>query len=105
MEKKRKFNRWYLEKEGKILITFSDREEEVNLLDISAGGMKISSPNPVEIGSIIYSEFKILSNLSPFFVRGRVVRLQEKEGNWEVAVEFEKVSTLPWKEVSLNRRS
>jgi len=104
MERRRKFNRWHLEKGEKILITFSDREEEVSLLDISAGGMKISSSTPVEIGSVIYSEFKILPNLSPFFVRGKVVRLQEKEGSWEIAIEFEKVSTLPWKEVSLNRR-
>ncbi|OQX80780.1 MAG: hypothetical protein B6D56_04130 [Candidatus Omnitrophica bacterium 4484_70.1] len=104
MKRRRKFNRWHLEKGEKILITFPDREEEVNLLDVSTGGMKISSSNPVEVGSIIYSKFKVLPNLPPFFVRGKVVRLQEKGGSWEIAVEFEKVSTLPWKEVLLNRR-
>ena len=95
MEERRKFNRWYVEEEEKAVIACAGVKEEGKIVDISAGGMKINLSRPVEIGSIVSGEFKILSTISPFFVRGKVSRVIEKEGMWEVAVEFEKVSTLP----------
>ncbi|MCD6583468.1 MAG: PilZ domain-containing protein [Candidatus Omnitrophica bacterium] len=94
MEERRKFNRWYVEEE-KAVISCAGVREEGKVVDISAGGMKINLSRPVEIGSIIYGEFKILPTIGSFFVRGKVSRVMEKEGMWEVAVEFEKVSTLP----------
>ena len=101
MEDKRRFSRWYVEKEKKLVISSSKGEEEVRLVDISATGMRFFTSKPLELGSVIYSKFKILPNLSHFFIRGKVVRLQEKEGNWEIAVEFKKVSTIPWQDSSL----
>jgi len=95
MEEKRKFNRWYTQ--NKATISYEGVKNEVSLLDVSAGGMRFFSDQPLEIGSLIYGEFKVLSQLNPFFVKGRVIRTQQKDSNrWEIAVRFEKVSTLPF---------
>ena len=85
----------------KLIISSSRGEEEVKLADISATGMRFFIPQSLGLGSIIYSKFKILPNLFHFFIRGKVVRIQKKEGDWEVAVEFEKVSTIHWQDGSL----
>jgi len=37
----------------------------------------------------------------PFYGVGKVLRLQQREKNWQVAVKFDKVSTLPFKNMRL----
>lgn len=93
MAEKRRFNRWYANKEKDALISSGQIKEKVKILDIGAGGMKVSLSQPISIGSIIQGEFKILPHLGVFFVKGRVTRIEEKEGVWEAAIEFEKISS------------
>ncbi len=98
MEERRKFNRWYLEEKEKAVISLADTEnkEEVEVVDISAGGMRFFSSRPVEIGTTVYGEFKVLPNLGPYFIKGRVNRVEKrKEDAWEIAIQFEKVRTIP----------
>ncbi len=93
MGEKRKFNRWETKKEKNAVISCAGVKKEAGILDIGAGGMKISLLNPVEVGTAIEGEFKILPFLGPFFMRGKVIRATEKDGAWEVAIEFDKIST------------
>lgn len=93
MTEKRKFNRWHTEKQKDTVISGPGIEKKVKILDISAGGMKICLPQPINVGVVIRGEFKIFPHLGPFFVKGKVIRVTEKEGVWEVAIEFEKIST------------
>lgn len=93
MVEKRRFNRWHTEKGKDAVISCAGIKEKVKILDISATGMKISLSKPIALGAIIQAEFTVSSNLGPFFVKGRVMRVTEKAGLWEAAVEFEKVST------------
>lgn len=96
MEDRRRYNRWYLDTaEEKAFVSWSGAEESVKIIDISTGGMKIAFSRPIDVGVTIYGEFKVLPHLGPFYVRGKVSRVTEKDGMWEVVVEFEKVSTLP----------
>ncbi len=96
MEGKRKFNRLYA-KEKKAIVSWGGTKNEVGLLDVSAGGMRFFSTQPLELGELVYGEFKILSNLDSFFIKGRVIRSTKKEDAdlWEIAVKFEKISTIP----------
>jgi c-di-GMP-binding flagellar brake protein YcgR len=95
MEERRKFNRWRAETAERAAITYAGTKEEAEILDISAGGMRVFFPRFVDIGAVIYGEFKILPGRGPFFVRGKVIRAAEREGKWDLGIEFEKVSTLP----------
>lgn len=96
MEERRKYNRWYLDAgEEKAVVSWAGRQENVRIIDISAGGIKMAFYEPVEIGTTIFGEFKVLPHLGPFYIRGKVKRVTENEGIWEVVVEFEKVSSLP----------
>lgn len=95
MEEKRQFGRWNADRQKNALVSCGGVKEEASILDISAGGMRISFPKPLDVGSTVYGEFNLMGNLGPFFVRGKVDRVKELKGIWEVAVAFEKVSTIP----------
>lgn len=94
MEERRKFERLPKERE-KAVISFSGSREEAEVLDISTGGMKVFFSRPVEVGSVISGEFRVTPDIGPFYVKGRINRVVQKDDRWEVAVEFEKVSTYP----------
>lgn len=98
MEERRKFNRWCIEGEDKTVIECNDAKEVVSLTNVSAGGMKLSFSKPINLGSIVWSEIKVLPNMQPFFIKGEVNRVEEKGNSWEVAIEFDKVSTIPIRE-------
>ena len=95
MEEKRKFNRLYLETELKTTVSYSGLKEEVEISDISAAGMKVSFLKPLDVGTIVYGEFRVLPHLGPFFVKGKISRVIQKGENFETAIEFDKVSSLP----------
>ena len=95
MEEKRKSCRWNLEEKNKAVVSYGGQEEQVTILDISAGGMKFSFSHPLDIGSILYGKFRLPSNMGPFFIKGKVDRVFQDQHNWEVAVAFEKVSAVP----------
>ena len=63
-------------------------------MDVSAGGMKVSLSHPLDLGTIVYGKFKVLPQLGPFFVRGKVIRAKKKDNRFETAIEFKNVCTL-----------
>ena len=98
MEDKRRYNRWLLEQEEKAVVSCAGVKEEVKVLDVSAGGMRVSLSKPMAAGSTVYGQFRILPNYGLFYVRGKVIRTKELGGAWETAVVFERVSTAPLEE-------
>lgn len=94
MDNKRKFNRWNLPEE-KAYINLEGKKEEIQILDISIGGMRAVTTSPVDKNQMVTGEFKILPNIGSFFVRGKVVWVARKDNNFETGIEFDKVSTIP----------
>ncbi len=95
MDEKRKFNRWHIKDDKTTVVACEGNQQEVALIDVSAGGMKVNFPIPVNTGSIIYGKLDVLSEIRPFFVKGKVVRVEPKDSQFETAIEFEHVSTTP----------
>ncbi len=102
-EEKRKFSRWYLKEEEKINLTFSEFKEGIKVIDISAGGIKIISHQPLEVGKIVTGRLTLapmnlpffMKEIGPYFIKGKVKRVEETNQGWKIALEFEKVSTSP----------
>jgi len=94
MEERRKFNRWYIANGRTTVIECEGVKEKVAVLDVSAGGMKVFFSQPVNIGAIIYGKLDILSDIRPFFIKGKVTRVEEKDDRFETAIEFEQVTSL-----------
>jgi len=103
MEEKRKFNRWYLKDEERTDLILSEFKEGIKVVDISAGGAKIISPQPLEVGKTVTGRLTLapinlpffMKEIGPYFIKGKVVRVEETEQGWRIALEFEKVSTTP----------
>jgi len=95
IEEKRRFNRVGIGERGTAVVTCGGLREQVQILDMSAGGMKISFSRPVNVGAEVTGKLNVLPNLGPFFIKGKVVRILETDGAWKSAVEFDKVSTIP----------
>jgi len=103
MHEKRRFSRCRIKEKVKI------KKEEANpdageAFDISTGGMGILLDKPIKIGSRLSGQLKILPQLDPFFVEGRVVWMKpylDTEGEclgYAVGIKFTKVSTIPFKD-------
>ncbi|MCP4652119.1 MAG: PilZ domain-containing protein [Candidatus Omnitrophica bacterium] len=93
MDEKRGFNRWAVENSDKAVVSCADAKEEGAILDMSVSGMRVSLHKPLDVGSVVYGQFNVLD--FPYYVRGKVNRLMEIHGEWEVAIAFEKVSSVP----------
>ncbi len=93
MEEKRKFSRWGLEE--KTTMDLEGIKEEVKILDISIGGMRIVTNVPLDREKTITGKFRILPNVGPFFVKGKIIWSASKEGIFESGIVFDKVSTIP----------
>jgi len=93
MEERRKFRR--LSREDKVFLTYQGEGEEARLLDVSVGGMRVLSARKIELGSSVEGKFQVIPRVGPFFIKGRVNWGREKDGEWEMGISFEKVSTLP----------
>ncbi len=93
MEDKRRFNRWGLEE--KAVIDLEGAKEEVKVLDVSIGGMRIVTNTPLDKEKIVTGEFKILPNVGPFFVKGKVIWSNPRGDTFESGIVFDKVSTIP----------
>ena len=92
-EEKRKFNRWYLCKGKTATISCSEfKEKEAKIIDIGAGGMKISFPQRIEPGTPIEGKFEILPELNTFSIEGKVQRAEESPEGWEIAIKFDRVT-------------
>jgi hypothetical protein len=68
---------------------------EVDLIDISAGGVRLKFFYPVSPGMIIKGRLEILHDIMdmiiPYFVVGEVIRVAKMEGGWETGVRFKDV--------------
>jgi hypothetical protein len=93
MQERRKFNRWNAEGNKNVVVSCSGQKAEAKLMDVSASGMRITLPHSLEVGASVSGELRIIPGTSPFFVAGKVNRVQEIGGNWELAVFFDKVGT------------
>jgi hypothetical protein len=67
-------------------------KEEVNVIDVSTGGMKVACQRVADIGSEIYGRLKLHPNIGPFYVQGKVLRVEQNGGIWNTAVEFSRIS-------------
>lgn len=75
------------------------RQEEVMLLDISPGGMRVLLNDDINVGSSISGQFKIIPDGGPFYVQGEVIWVRPvvdkiKHSSFEVGIKFTKVSTI-----------
>lgn len=94
LKEKRKFNRWHVGPDKKARLIFSGLKQEVKVLDVSAGGMKVILNKALDLGTLIEGEFRIIHSLGPFFIRGKVVRVTQKDASFETAIHFDSVRTL-----------
>jgi hypothetical protein len=92
----RKYQRFQCYRELKSHVLCSGMKEEAPVIDVCANGMKVSLSRITEIGADLYGKLHLLPESGPFFVRGKVTRVVEKEGKWETAIRFEKISTFPF---------
>ena len=93
MDEKRRFGRWGLG--SSAYIDLGGEKAEVQVIDVSIGGMRIITDTPLDKDRVINSEFKILPNVGPFFVKGRIIWTTPKEGAFESGIVFDKVSAVP----------
>ena len=93
MDEKRRFDRWGLGRSA--YIDLEGEKSEAQVIDVSIGGMRIITDTPLDRERVVSSEFKILPNVGPFFVKGRIIWTIAKEGAFESGVVFDKVSTAP----------
>jgi len=93
MEEKRKFTRWN-EPIEKSAISCTEIEGEVDVLDMSAGGMRVLCSKHLEVGTVVYAELRIIPQIKPFFVMGKVTRSTARDNVYDVAIKFDKVSTI-----------
>ena len=96
MVEHRKFSRLQKTAGSRSSVICSGLKEDVKVFDVSAGGMKVSFQRPVSVGEDIYGKISVVPEIGPFFVRGKVLRVVDRGGEWETAVQFEKVSTFPF---------
>lgn len=95
MEERRKFNRWHLTEGRATVVECEGTKEKVSVVDVSAGGMKVFFAQPVYLGNVVYGKLDVLSDIRPFFIKGKITRVNKKDNRFETVVEFEQVSTLP----------
>jgi len=93
MEDKRQFNRWFREGEDVAVVSCADVKDKGYIVDMSVGGMRVAMHKPVTIGEVVYGQFNVMD--FPYYVRGRVNRVVPAGEQWEVAITFDKVSSIP----------
>ena len=93
MENKRQFDRWSREGEDVAVLSCADIKDKSKIIDVSVGGMRVNMHKPVNVGETVYGQFNVMS--FPYYVKGRVNRVMEHGAEWEVAISFDKVSSIP----------
>ncbi|MCP4649473.1 MAG: PilZ domain-containing protein [PVC group bacterium] len=92
MSEKRKYKRL-----SQVVPVRHRKQKEANVkssqaLDISTGGMRIASEAQLEIGSELNIEMHINKSAQPFYAKGEVVWLKEKENKtFDVGIKFVRV--------------
>jgi len=95
MGDKRRTERLGVGSDNKAVLSCRGVKEEASIIDVSTGGMKVVLAHPVDSGAEVTGEFRVLPFMGPFFVKGKVNRVAEIDGQWELGISFDKVSTCP----------
>lgn len=98
MQERRKFNRWQIEKE-----TFFKSEpgaKEIQVIDVSPGGMRLIVDEWLEIGTFVSGEISLIANQKPFYIQGEVVWIKQALDQlnrvcYIVGIKFNKIRTIP----------
>jgi len=93
MEDKRQFGRWFREGEDVAVVSCAEVKDKGQIIDVSAGGMRVNMHKPVNVGETVYGQFKVMD--FPYYVKGHVNRVMVRGQEWEVAISFDKVSSIP----------
>ncbi|OGS17585.1 MAG: hypothetical protein A2219_01085 [Elusimicrobia bacterium RIFOXYA2_FULL_50_26] len=93
MKDNRKANRWHPVENFSSDFFCNGVKDKVEVLDVSALGMRAFFSNPVTVGMETSGELDIPHNTIPFFVKGKIIRVRESSNRWETAVQFFKIST------------
>lgn len=91
----RKANRWHPVDNFKSSFTYDGINDEVEVLDISAMGMRAFFSKPVSVGAQVKGKLDIPYNRIPFFITGKVVRVRESSSAWEASIKFSTITTTP----------
>ncbi|MHB9155955.1 MAG: PilZ domain-containing protein [Endomicrobiales bacterium] len=91
MNERRKANRWQPHRETTSTIIHAGKQDNAAVLDISMHGMKITYARPIDAGDDVYGKIVILPDIAPFFVKGKVVRVEPTGESREVSISFDKV--------------
>lgn len=99
MDERRKYRRSPA-KEKAFLKSRENNPHEGSLMDVSSGGMRISSDSNIKVGTTLTGKFKIMPDLGNFYVNGEVVWVkplgeEAHQAGYEVGIRFSKVSTIP----------
>ena len=70
MEDKRQF-RTRESPKGKTNIMCEELQGEVEIIDMSAGGIRLSCSNPPQVGSVVYTQFKNCPSGKTFLCNGQ----------------------------------
>jgi len=93
MNDSRRANRWHPVENFQSDFYYDGTSDKVEVLDVSALGMRAFLSRPVTVGTEISGQLDIPYNAIPFFVKGKIVRVRETSSRWETAVQFFRVST------------
>ena len=93
MDDKRQFNRWFREGEDTAVVASAGDKDVGHIIDMSVGGMRVALHKPMHVGEEVYSEFNVME--FPYYVKGKINRVLQQGAEWEIAIAFEKVSSIP----------
>lgn len=96
MEERRKYNRWRVEHKKAVLKDTSGMQE-VPLIDLSSGGMKVILPYDIPLSTNLDGEFRVMPSIGTYLIRGKVVWTkprEQAEKQYDVGIEFEKINTV-----------
>ena len=91
MEERRRSNRWQPQLKCTSTIRHDGIEEDVQIVNVSSGGMKATFSNPLSIGVELHGRLKILPDSEALFVKGTVLRVEARGDMWDAAVRFDNV--------------
>lgn len=91
MQERRKTMRWYTNGQNRGAVVCGGERKDVDVVDVSTGGMRIACPHLVTTGSEVFGRLKLHPSIGPFYVRGKVLRVEYVNGLWNAAVQFSKI--------------
>jgi len=97
MEEKRKFNRLYTNEDKKIFMSCAGGiEEEVQLLDLSANGMRVKLNRDLDSGIEIAAKIQVLSTTNIYYVKGKILRVEPRGDSFEASIQFDDIAAVPF---------